>query len=121
MPLMNEAMSKEDYDRKEQGLPLAKKKRVVVSEPNPPVVENEITMKDIPESFVLASARRQIVKNKDGVTFIGFNILIYTESLKGKKSNEKVQQEIEGWMNEGEFLIFLRTYRNYIDQNVISW
>lgn len=115
--MMKEAMSKIDYDRQEQGLPPLKPVKVVVPEPGKPSIPNEITMKDIPKNCVvkLEHADRSILRNAEGILFIGYNVVI--EFIKKKAESNT----ISGWMVEGVFLEFVRIYRKDIDQQVINW
>jgi hypothetical protein len=118
MPLMKEAMSKEDYDRAEKGLAPLKLVKEARPDPEYPLIKSEIKLSDIPpdEPIKLEYANRNILKNKDGVSFIGFSVFILVLSDKIKEPFP-----MEGWMLEGEFLAFLRAYRSQINQNVIHW
>lgn len=132
MALMNEAMSKEDFERMEKGLPRLKPKRVDKPDPALPTIENEIKAADIPGGYEihLESAKRHIMRNEEGVRFIGFNVVIELFPIRQKrkpgrpKESESVELEpmtLTGWMLEGQFLEFVRTYRKQIDQQVIRW
>jgi len=130
MTLMKEALSKEDYDRMEKGLPRLKPKKIVVPDPIPPVVDNEIAMNHILDGYEvsLAEAKKNIKRNEDGVMFIGFDVVIDLFPARKKKpgrpkeSGKKLEPiTLEGWMLEGKFLEFVRTYRKQIDQQVIHW
>jgi len=124
MPLMKEAMSKEDFDRAEKGLAPIKKEKAVVPDPKKPITDKELFLSDVTAlgefySVELVSASRKMVKNEDGVIFIGFDVLIDFLSKDGEKSEDT--PKLDGWMVEGEFLAFVRTYRKKINQNVINW
>jgi hypothetical protein len=132
MTMMNEAVSKDNFERMEKGLPILKPKKVVVPDPPKPVMDNEITMKDIPEGYSvhLSHAAQKPIRNKDGILFIGFDVIIDLNPVAKKrgpgrpKESEEGQpepKELKGWMMEGTFLEFVRTYRKQIDQQVIHW
>jgi len=126
---MKEAMDLQDWERMDKGLPPLPKKRVIIPEPKFPVIENLLKFKDIPlDRFdKLISARRRTIKNEDGVTFIGMDVII---ELKGKrkagrpltnKEEEVFESEtIRGWMQEGEWYELYRHAREKIDMNKIS-
>ena len=119
MPLMKEAMSKTDYERKEQGLAQLRPVKIVRPEHEKPPVEDEIFMKDIPKDYKLnlEYARKSSVRNLDGVLFVGYEVSIDFTPIKGTKDHPPIL----GWMVEGTFLEFVRTYRKHIDQQVINW
>ncbi len=130
--MMNEAVSKETFERMEKGLPPLKHKRFDVPDPSKPVIDNEITMKDIPSGYdvQLDSARKNTLKNEQGIRFIGFDVIITLNPIPKKRGpgrpkeseeGQPEQKELKGWMMEGAFLEFLRTYRKQIDQQVIHW
>jgi hypothetical protein len=130
MPLMNEAVSKDNFDRFEKGLPPLKPKKVVIPDPPRPIVDNEVKMTDIPEDYEikLDYAHRKTVRNDEGVMFIGFEVnidLLPISKKRGpgrpKESDDPKPLNLKGWMIEGEFLQFVRTYRKQIDQQVINW
>jgi len=132
MSIMQEAMSREDWDRSEKGLPPVPKQKINKPEPERPRVENEIKFNDIPiNDFVeLEYARRKTVKNIQGVSFIGYEVSMVLGPLKRKpgrpKESEKddIQGEpkiLTGWMREGDFLSLVRTCRKKINVQVINW
>ena len=132
MPLMNEAMTKDDFDRREKGLPPLKKERNTPPDPVKPAVENEIRMTDIPDGYEvhLEFAKRSTVRNEEGIMFIGFDVSIELFPIKQKQKPGRPKKSdddplepmsLNGWMIEGEFLAFVRTYRKQIDQQVIHW
>jgi len=78
-------------------------------------MEDELTMADIPKGEIhLDYAGRYIRKNDEGVKFVGYSVTI--SALKEKKPIT-----IEGWMVEGEFLSFVRNFRDQINLQVICW
>jgi len=123
MALMKEAMSKKDYDRKEQGLPPLKVVKTSRPEPEKPIIKNEITMKDITDGFTveLESAKKRPIRNEDGVIFIGYDVVVVLHPVSKKKGKEDdvASKILEGWMLEGEFLTLVRTYSKQIDRQVI--
>jgi hypothetical protein len=130
MALMKEAMSKEDWERAEMGLPPIKVIKPARPEPEKPQVENQIKFEDIDAKLFaeLESAKRKTVKNPEGVRFIGFDVsmLMYQKGQFGRpKEIEKgvfaPPETVSGWMIEGDFLSLLRTHRKKINSQVISW
>jgi hypothetical protein len=135
MPLMQEAMTMENFDRQEKGLPPLKPKVVKRPEPKRPNIDNEIKFEDIPiEDFVeLEYAKRNTLKNEEGVRFLGYDvsmILSSTASLKRKPGRpmKDVSKEISsepktltGWMQEGDFLSLIRNCRKKINPQVVNW
>jgi len=91
---MREAISLDDFRRKEKGLPPLKKKKIERSEPKPPTVEGQISYEDIPTDPIFEfSARACTFKNEEKVRFTGYQVFL--ESRAGKV--------VEGWMPEGQF------------------
>jgi len=127
MPLMQEAVSRVDWELMEQGKKPKKRSQIIKPEPERPELKNEIKFTDIPvERFKkLDSAIKNIIKNKEGMRFIGYDVLI---SL-GRPDNmiaitdeeKKAPKSMSGWMDEGNFLQLVRTFRKKIDVQVIRW
>lgn len=89
-----DALSKEDFDRQERGLPPKEKSKVVRVDPKPPVIPDLILFKDIPTGDLFdLNARSRSVKNADGVRFIAWDV--YAEDRAG--------EIVEGTMLEGDF------------------
>jgi len=133
---MQEAMSLEDFERQEKGLPPLKHKKVEKPEPKKPDIPNEIKFEDIPiDDFIeLEYAKRNTLKNKEGVRFIGYDVSMTLNSnavLKRKpgrpaKDSEKEEPSSEpknlvGWMSEGDFLNLVRHCRKKINPQVVNW
>ena len=135
MPLMTEAISREDWELMEQGKRPKPRPRIERPEPPKPVIENEIKFEDIPlDDFVeLEYARRNTLKNPEGSRFIGFDVSMILKSnaqLKRKagrppkEEKEEISTEpkiLTGWMNEGDFLTLVRMCRKKINPQVINW
>ncbi|HKZ45103.1 MAG TPA: hypothetical protein VJ343_00165 [archaeon] len=127
MPLMQEAVSRVDWELMEQGKKPKKRPQIIRPEPERPELKSEIKFTDIPaERFKkLDSAIKNIIKNKEGMRFIGYDVLI---SL-GRPDNmiaitdeeKKAPKSMSGWMDEGNFLQLVRTFRKKIDVQVIRW
>jgi hypothetical protein len=123
---MQEAMTKENWERTEKGLPPIRPEKVEKPEPKKPDIKNEIKFDDIPmaEFSELEYARRQTIKNAEGVRFIGFEVSIILKRKPGRpKESEKEEGPgtLTGWMNEGDFLKLNRVMRKKINQQVINW
>lgn len=135
MPLMQEAMTKENWERQERGLRPLKANTVKRPEPKKPDIDNEIKFEDIPiEDFVeLEYAKRNTLKNEEGVRFLGYDvsmILNANAKLKRKpgrpKESEKEEvsngpKTLSGWMDEGNFLTLVRHVRKKINPQVVNW
>ncbi|MCJ7443271.1 MAG: hypothetical protein MUO26_01850 [Methanotrichaceae archaeon] len=133
MSLMQEAMTKNDWERREKGLPPLKVKVIPRPEPAKPDIENEIKFKDIPaDDFVeLEYAKRNTLKNREGLRFIGYDVSMILNSVAKRKPGRPKESEREevltesktlvGWMQEGEFLTLVRNFRKKINPQVINW
>jgi hypothetical protein len=122
MPLMREAVSKEEWEATESGKPYTRPVRPARPEPERPVVENEIKFSDIPpDKFkTLDLAEKKPIRNPSGVLFIGYEVTISLKRGPGKPA-EGETNEMKGWMSEGNFMELVRTKRKEIDQVVIHW
>ena len=128
MPLMQEAMSREEWERKELGLPPLKKKKVERPDPVFPKVDKLLSFKEVPlDRFVrLINVKRNNIKNKDGVSFIGFDVDMEIKAKEKKKTLDKIMSEepetyiISGWFPEGEWMQFLRHMRSRIDLSMLQ-
>jgi len=130
---MQEAMTKSDWERRENGLPPLKVNVEKRPEPTRPDVENEIKFSDIPiDEFVeLVYARRNTLKNGEGVRFIGYDVsMVLNSPMKRKPGRPKESEREEvltesknlvGWMQEGEFLSLVRNVKKKINPQVINW
>lgn len=128
--MMQEAMTRANFERTEKGLPPFKPEKIVRPEPEKPEIENEIKFKDIDTKLFadLKSANRKVIKNKEGVRFIGFDVSmsVYQKGAFGRpKKTEKGEsvgpEIITGWMDEGNFLELTRTFKETIKPQVIHW
>jgi len=94
MTIQKEAISLEDFRRKEKGLPPKPKQKRKIVELTPPVVSDQITYADIPETEIFEfSARRRVEKNKDSVHFTGYSTYIEFRD----------KTFVSGWLDEGNF------------------
>lgn len=94
MPLPREAVSLEDWERSERGLPPKPKPKVVRTDPVPPKVEGQVKLGDIPEGELLDfSARSKGLRNDAGVIFVFYEF--YLKLVDGRT--------FSGWLPEGEF------------------
>lgn len=129
--MLQEAITREEFDAMERGIRPKKRKVVPIPEPTFPVIENEIKVSDIPEDYAvkLEEAYRDVQKNKDGVSFIGYQVHIELTPIPkkrgpGRPKEDEVAPEpktLIGWMIEGEFRLLVRKYMKQIDQKVIHW
>jgi len=132
MPIMSEAISKENWERIDKGLPPIPEKKIVKLEPEFPSIDNVIKFSDInlDEFDELKNANRKIIKNKDGVSFLGYEMTVSFKPPKrppgrlpkGQSADKfKIGRILGGWMPEGEFFKFYYKVRDKIQPNVISW
>lgn len=127
MPLMQEAMDKEDWERMDKGLPPLPKKKVVKPEPKFPKIENQIAFVDIPlDRFEkLISARRKVIKNDEGVQFVGMDLVIELKKGAGRPAKsdnpELSSRTITGWMIEADWYKLYRHIREKIDIRVVVY
>jgi hypothetical protein len=124
--MQTEALSKEDFDKVDKGIRLIKPKVVPRPEPKKPVVENEVKLSQIPEGYTvkLEQAFKKVLKNEEGMRFIGWEVLIELTPIpkeKGTPGRPFEPKTLMGWMIEGEFMALLRTYSKQIDRQVIRW
>jgi hypothetical protein len=84
MVIPKETMSGEEYERWEKGLPALPKKKIERPEPIPPKIQNQIKWEDLPiEKLVrIQAARKRILKNEEGVTFIGYDAIVEIKDSK---------------------------------------
>jgi hypothetical protein len=92
--LMHEMIPKEDFERMEKGLPPRPKREIVIPEPEAPVIEDQIFLKDFQNKEILTvEGSPKAVKNKDGTRFTGFNLMITFRD----------KTVISGWLSDGDF------------------
>jgi len=90
-----DAVSLENFERMERGLPPRARPKVVRTEPIPPVVPDQIAFKDIPTGELHEfNARSCTHKNSEGSWFTGYNVFLETRDGK----------TVQGWLPEGEFI-----------------
>lgn len=130
MPIPQEAMTVEEYQRWDRGLPPLKKKVKSRPEPESPEVENLIKFNEIDDIISLESAKRNILYNKDGISFLGFDVVIKAimtlprgpgRPPKDAPEPPKEEKVLAGWMSEGDFHKLIRAFRKKIDMSVIHW
>ena len=112
MGIPREAIDLEDWKRMDKGLPPRKKAKVVISEPKNPVVANQINFVEIPLDKVvrLEAVRRNVIKNDDGVRFLGYDLIIQMKDSKSKN----------GWMVEGDLMKLLPHVRDLTDESILN-
>ncbi len=106
-----DAIPLEDWERIEQGLSPLPKKREIRPEPEFPKVENRIDFESIPLDKVMRinAVRKNVIKNKEGVRFIGYDIEIELKDLK----------PLQGWLLEGELVRLVPLIREKTDQAML--
>ena len=83
MPGPREAISLEDFERQERGLPPRPQVKRVRVDPVPPVVANHVAFEKLPHTAISDLDVRRVhpsPKGADGVTHIGYNFHIKFES-----------------------------------------
>lgn len=92
---MKEAIDKEDWERQDKGLKPEPKPKVEMPVYDAPVIKDHLKLDDVPfEDLVSFAEERKIIFNKEGVRFIGFDVII---RLKDKPA-------MSGWMSEKDVL-----------------
>jgi len=130
MPMMTEAIDREDWELIDKGKPPREKVKPIIPEPKFPKIDDHLKFNDIlPDQFEsLVSAKRRSIRNEDRVVFNGYDVIIKLKRKAGRPSEkEKALQTdakdklISGWMVEGDFLKFFYHFREKIDLDTISW
>ncbi len=99
--VMQEAMPLEDFkDWDFKGSPPRKRVRVGPPEPKPPKVKNALHFDKIDRKEILEvlEGRRKVLKNREGVRFMGYHLAL-------QMKDNKI---LEGWMSEADFTTFRR-------------
>lgn len=112
MALMQEAMSREDFERSEKGLPPLKKKSVPRPEPEKPKVKDQISLKGINFQGLL-SVKRDNQRNAEGQIFIGYTVRMEVKDGAGVKT-------LGGWVPESEWQEFMRYHRGKINMEALQ-
>lgn len=95
MAVQTVAKDKEDWDREDKGLKARPKPKVEMPDPEAPMVESHLHLKDIPlEDLLGFTEERRIIPNREGVKFIGFDVIIRLRD----------QPALSGWMSEKDVL-----------------
>ena len=98
--MMNEMITEADWKREQRGLPPVKKPEIVIPEPEPPVVENQIYFKDLfseDKEIVSVQGHLKSVENIDGMIFTGFDLFLSFRDKEGNLSS------ISGWLSDCDF------------------
>jgi hypothetical protein len=91
MVIPRDAISKEDFDAMERGIPVYRKPQPKKADPTPPNVPNQVRFEDICGGEVEdAEAKPSSRKNAEGSVFCGYNFF-------AKFRDGKV---VQGWMTE---------------------
>jgi len=112
MPIMQEAIPKEDWERMDKGLPPIKRKQEPRPEPEKPKMNDQISLKKI-DFQRLISVNRENRRNKDRTTFIGYIVKVEIKDGAGIKT-------LGGWVPEEEWLEFLRYHRGKINMEALQ-
>lgn len=112
MALMNEAMSKEDWERQDKGLPPIKRKVTPRPEPKAPEIKHQVSLKGI-KFERLISVNRSNTRNKDNMTFIGYEVVMEVKEGATVKS-------LGGWVPEAEWMEFVRAHRSQINMAALQ-
>ena len=119
MPIMQEAIDKEDWERMDKGLPPIPKPKIKMPIPSIPNIENQIKLDDIPIErieFGGISFCRKAIENKEGYKFMGYEISIILKRKQGRpKEDGKDDKPISGWISEPDFLKLRQLLGNRFD------
>jgi len=95
MPIMKDMMDKTDWERLNKGLPVEKKAKPVFDDPKQPAVRWQIDVSSISaKDLESITGQRKNVHNKEGVTFIGYDVQIQVKDEKLRK----------GWITDGDLI-----------------
>jgi len=110
MPLMNEAMPKEEWERMQRGEKTNRPKPIPRTEPTFPKVKDLIKFEDIPltEFDKVMNAKMRRIRNEEGVNFIGYDVTILLKGKRGagrpkEDESEPSPRTLTGWMIEGDY------------------
>ena len=111
MTIPRDAIPLEDFLRMQKGLPPRPEKKIVRVEPEFPKVENRIEFESIPLDKVVRinAIRKNALRNKEGVIFIGYDVEI---ELKDSKP-------LQGWIEEGCLRKLIPLIREKTDQLIL--
>ena len=108
--MLNEAMPLEDWEKKEKGIPVPKRKVVPRPEPTMPILKDLIKFDDIPllEFDKIMNANMRRIQNQDGINFIGYDVTIILKPKRGPGRPKEDEPEpppriLKGWMIEGDY------------------
>ena len=112
MVIMKEAIDLEDWELIDQGKPPRKKVKPIIPEPKFPTIPNRIIFAEIPLGKVvrIEAVRRNVIKNDDGVRFLGYDLIIQMKDSKSKN----------GWMVEGDLMKLLPHVRDLTDESILN-
>ena len=108
---MKGAMTQEEYERWDKGLPpLPQKKEPEPAEPEPPKVDNLLSLDklELEKIGAVLEGRRKGIRNKDGVMFVGFNVTMKMRDEMGKDGKIIPGKQLSGWMTGADFHKFRR-------------
>jgi hypothetical protein len=112
MTIMKEAVPLDEWERMDKGLSSKPKMKVLKPDPEPPEVPNRIEFKSINLNKVIQieAVRKNIVKNEEGMRFIGFDV-----SIEVKDSGP-----LRGWILEGDLRKLLPYVRDNTDDAILG-
>jgi len=112
MGVMNEAIPEEQYERIQRGLPPLPDTAPRPTDFEMPKVQGQIARDKIkPDEVEKVSGVRRVVRNREGVRFIGYDISITTKG-------DKV---ISGWMGESDLNWLRDNLRGRMELDNISY
>jgi len=94
--VMKTAVNTEDYKLWNEGKRPRKKVKPSRPEPKAPKVDNSIKLDKIKtnELVSVTKGRRHVIRNEDGVMFMGYDVGYQIEG----------QKAVEGWMSEADYV-----------------
>jgi len=111
MTIPRDAIPLEGFERMQKGLPPRPEKKIVRVEPEFPKFENRIEFEKLPLDKLarITGIRKNVLRNKDGVHFIGYDIEIEVKDSK----------PIQGWIGEGDLIRLIPFVREKTDQALL--
>lgn len=114
MPLMQEAIPREDWEAMDRGERVPKRKSTPRPEPAAPKIAGQISVRGV-DFQRLMSIKRDNRRNSTGMMFIGFQI-----TLEAKEKGTAGVKTLSGWIPEVEWLELLRVNRDKINVSMLQ-
>ncbi|MBM4322978.1 MAG: hypothetical protein FJ115_05390 [Deltaproteobacteria bacterium] len=107
-----DAVTKQNWQRMERGLPPVSEKKTPRKEPTPPKIDNQIRFEDVEltSGLKLLSKAGDHRRNSEGVLFTGYRVCIEIEP----------KRTLTGWIGDGDLSRLLPFLRENSDPRILS-